>query len=251
MSITNKATNTLLSLVYEDEELLVINKPAGLVVNTTDTNKAISLQNMLEARLGISQPLLGIGGRAGIVHRLDKETSGLVLVAKNQEVFAFLQQQFKARQVVKKYLALVHSEPPSQKGIIDAPLARNPKVRHKFAVVVGGKEAQTYFEVMASFRRPQTQEKFTLLLITPHTGRTHQIRVHLTAMNTPIVGDSLYVGRKRLKTDHDFCPRLFLHAQEITLKLPSQTKTTFLAPLPTELQLVLDRLDKLPVVITP
>ncbi|MFW6110075.1 MAG: RluA family pseudouridine synthase [Patescibacteria group bacterium] len=197
-----------MNIVYEDDFILVVNKPSGLVVNRSETWKGETLQDKLEDFFGLEDA--GVGERAGIVHRLDKETSGLLLVAKDEDTFSFLQQQFKQRQVRKMYLALVHGKVEEERFIVDAAIARNPQDSMKFAVVEDGREAVTTFEVDERFVKGG--EDFTLLRVFPYTGRTHQIRVHLCALNHPIVSDLRYGGSVRARADREWCNRLFLHA---------------------------------------
>ncbi len=195
-------------IVYEDSTLLVVNKPSGLVVNRSNTWEGVTLEDQLRDYFSLEDE--GVGGRAGIVHRLDKDSSGLLLVAKTEDAFKDLLQQFKDRDVEKGYYALVYGEVETEHGIIDAPLDRNPKHRRKMAVVEGGRRAVTEFIVHKYFRNQSG--RFTLLELRPQTGRTHQIRVHMAAFNHALVGDPIYSGSKRYKRDKEWCPRLFLHA---------------------------------------
>lgn len=245
---------TLPPIIFEDDHLIVVNKPQGMVVNHAATYSGETLQGLLEAYLGISDPLHGIGGRAGIVHRLDKDTSGVLVVAKTQEAFDALQGQFKERLVEKTYWALVHGKPSVGHGIIDAPLGRNPRNRFRFAVVEGGRDAVTEFNVRRSgwhalemkTRSPQeqTREQVSEVIVHPKTGRTHQIRVHLAALNTPVVGDVIYGGRRRGKTDRVWTERLMLHARSLIVTHPATgLRTTFDAPLPEEVMALLQDVE--------
>lgn len=218
-------------IIFEDNALLVLDKPSGLVVNRAETQKEETLEDWLAGKIpGVL--------RSGIVHRLDKDTSGLLVVAKTQEAMASLQAQFKGREVVKKYLALVHGKVTPESGTIDAPLARNPFNRMRFGVFPGGREAKTDYRVLRQFA------DLTYLELSPHTGRTHQIRVHLKYINHSIVSDSIYGGRKNYQADLSFCPRLFLHATFLQIKHPvSGERREFESPLPTDLQGVLDKLQ--------
>jgi 23S rRNA pseudouridine1911/1915/1917 synthase len=223
-----------LDIIYEDTAMLVVNKPAGMVVHPGAGHTTGTVVNAVLARC----PQNGdIGGadRAGIVHRLDKDTSGLLLVAKDEATHAALQRQFKRRQVVKTYLALVEDHVQPKEGIIDAPIGRDKRQRKKMAVVRSGREAQTTYRVTEYFA------EHTLLEVRPHTGRTHQVRVHLSWMGYPVVGDAVY-GRRRqplLKSRH------FLHAARLKLTHPATgEEVEFEAPLPPELTAVLDRLRK-------
>jgi 23S rRNA pseudouridine1911/1915/1917 synthase len=171
-----------LDVVYEDPDLLVVDKPARLVVHPAPGHRAGTLVNALLARC---PDLAGIGGevRPGIVHRLDKDTSGLIVVAKHERAHRFLSAQLKARQMDKRYLALVDGAPSAGSGTIDAPIGRHPQRRPQMAVRAGGRPARTHFRVLRRYPR------HALLECRPVTGRTHQIRVHLAAIGCPIVGD--------------------------------------------------------------
>ena len=172
--------------------------------------------------------------RGGVVHRLDKETSGLLLIAKNPQSFSNLQKQFKQREVKKVYLALVHGEVRPEKGEISASVGRLPYNRIRFGVIAGGREATTDYEVINYYRLGK--EKFTYLRLNPKTGRTHQIRVHLKYINHPIFSDPLYGGRKVSRADRKLLPRLFLHASEISFLHPKNNQIISLeSPLPQEL----------------
>ena len=223
-------------VLYEDKALLVLHKPADLVVNISITQKEKTLQHFLQDYFSLSDQ--GIGGRAGIVHRLDKETSGILLVAKTQKAFENLQEQFQERTVVKKYLALVHGVMAQEKGSIHEPLARNPFNRTKFGVFAGGRDALTEYVVKERF------PSFTLLQVTPKTGRTHQIRVHLKHIGFSVVGDEVYAGRKTARDDRRWCPRQFLHAFFLEITHPETGKRMhFEDPLPTDLQQALATLQ--------
>ena len=229
-----------MNIVYEDDSVLVVNKPAGLVVNRAETWEGETLQGWLEDYLDLDNG--GIGGRAGVVHRLDKGTSGLLVVAKTEEAFDSLQAQFKARTVKKRYLALAYGEVSPREGIIDAPLSRNPRHRRKIAVVEGGRGAVTYFKVRRYLK--QGAQPLTFLEVAPKTGRTHQIRAHLTAFGNPLVGDTLYGGRKRGRQGKEWCPRMFLHASYLGFSHPGTAHwVEFESELPAELVDVLGGLE--------
>ncbi len=224
-----------LEILYEDDDLLVVNKPAGMVVHPAAGNWHGTLVN---AVLHHCPDLEGVGGvqRPGIVHRLDKDTSGLILVAKNDRAHRALQAQFKQRQVEKTYLALVYGHVSPPKGEIEAPIGRDPRQRKRMAVVSSaqGRPALTRYEVSSYYRG------CSLLACQPLTGRTHQIRVHLAHLKHPIVGDPVYGGRREPDV---VCPRQFLHAYRLRFRLPSTgQEMQFTAPLPADLQAVLDRL---------
>lgn len=226
-----------LDVLYEDEHLLVINKPAGMVVHPAPgrVHRTGTLVNAVLARV----PDLAVSGeqRPGIVHRLDKDTSGVILVAKNDTALRDLQAQFKARTVEKAYLALVEGELPTAHGRIEAPIGRDPRHRQRMAVVPErkGRPAVTEFFVRERF------SGYTLIEARPRTGRTHQIRVHLASIGHPLVGDPVY-GRKHPRLH---CPRQFLHALRIGIRLPgSGAWAEFTAPLPADLEEVLQRLRR-------
>lgn len=185
-----KAEHIPLDVVYEDEHVLVLNKPQGMVVHPAPGHSGGTLVNALLAYCGA---LPGIGGvrRPGIVHRLDKDTSGLMVVAKSERAHHFLVQQLKERTVIREYLALVHGRLRRRTGVIDAPIARHPVDRKRMAVVDGGRSAITHYVVLESYGRP-----FSLLRCRLETGRTHQIRVHLAHLGHPVVGDPVYGSQK-------------------------------------------------------
>lgn len=220
-------------IIFEDNDLLVINKPSGLVVNRADTTSHFdTLEDWLMTNRHLTLE------RAGIVHRLDKDTSGLLIVAKNPASFENLQEQFKSRGVIKKYLALVHGLIEPRLGSINAPVARSPFNRMHFGVFPGGREAVTDYKLIKNYGQ------YSLLELTPHTGRTHQIRVHLKYIGHPIVSDPLYGGRKNLQSDQKFCPRLFLHASYLQFSHPKTGEILeFSQPLPEELSGVLSLID--------
>lgn len=250
-----------LHIVYQDDDLLVVNKPAGMVVHPAPGHLAGTLVNAL---LGWDPGLAQVGGpdkdaissakmaslsglRAGIVHRLDRETSGLLLVARNDAAFARLQRQFKTRRVEKTYLALVEGIPDAADGRIEAPIARDPARRQRMAVLAesrGGKRAVTGFRVMQSAMSAMSQQRyeFSLLEVDLLTGRTHQIRVHLAFIKHPVVGDRIYGRRKQYIP----CPRQFLHAHRLVFTQPTTGQRIAVeAPLPADLQAVLDQLTPL------
>ncbi len=227
-----------LDILYEDRDVLVINKPAGMVVHPAAGNWHGTLVN---AVLFHAPDLEGVGGahRPGIVHRLDKDTSGVILVAKNDAAHRNLQGQFKNREVEKTYKALVYGGLDPAKGEINAAIGRDPRDRKRMGVVAAshGRPATTRYETVSIHRIPTTGERLTLLACRPLTGRTHQIRVHLAHIHHPIVGDEVYGPRRKLPFA---CPRQFLHAERLRFRLPSSGETVdFSAPLPADLQAVL------------
>ncbi|HJS19353.1 MAG TPA: RluA family pseudouridine synthase [Anaerolineales bacterium] len=220
-----------LDILFENEDLLAINKPAGMVVHPAVGHANGTLVN---AVLGYDPEIEGIGGeeRPGIVHRLDKETSGLILLAKNERAHRWLQDQFRLRKVDKTYLALVDGKPPTLAGRVEAHIGRDPSHRKRMAIVPEsrGREAISEYRTLESFK------SHTLLEFHPLTGRTHQIRLHCAFLGCPIVGDEVY-GRKKPSIELD---RHFLHAYRLKIILPAETETRFLeAPLPEELEQVL------------
>ena len=252
-----------LSVVYQDKYLLVIDKPSGLVVNKAESVSGATLQDLLSSYLNLPAGDLGIGGRAGIVHRLDRETSGLIICAKTQKAFENLQKQFKERQVEKEYLALCHGR-LEKEGVISGQLGRHPKNLGKFAVLSTGREAETKYQTLKHLRmRDKDIERlvmglkakslnyykqfahFSYLALYPKTGRTHQIRVHLKSLQRPVVADSLYLGKRLYQFDHQWCPRLFLHAASLKLNHPISHKTLELtSDLPNDLEKALNKLEE-------
>jgi 23S rRNA pseudouridine1911/1915/1917 synthase len=219
-----------LDIRYEDSDILVINKPAGIVVHPSAGHERGTLVNGILAHC---PELEGIGGkrRPGIVHRLDKETSGLIVIAKNDRALQYLQDQFRERRVGKRYLALVEGQFRKGEALIDAPIGRDPRSRKKMAVIPPGSSA-TSRPAQTLVRLLQPYEEATLLECRPRTGRTHQIRVHLTFAGYPIVGDKIY-GRRR---QQDALDRHFLHAAGLTIRRPSDKREmVFDAELPDEL----------------
>lgn len=207
-------------IIFEDDQILVLEKPAGMVVNRAETVAGKTLQDWIERysewdwkSLKAQKKTEGTEDflkRSGIVHRLDKETSGILLVAKTSAAFENLQKQFKERRVKKKYLALVHGQVKPETGEIEAPVGRIPWSREKFGVVPGGRVALTKYKVSKIYNLES--KIYSLLEITPETGRTHQIRVHLKYLGYPIVADEKYAGRKTSREDRKIFPRMFLHA---------------------------------------
>jgi 23S rRNA pseudouridine1911/1915/1917 synthase len=232
-----------LDIRYDDQDIAIVNKPAGMVVHPSAGHESGTLVNALLARY---PEISGIGGerRPGIVHRLDKDTSGLVVVAKNDHALRNLQEQFKKREVAKTYFALVEGFVSSSDLIIDAPIGRDPRNRKKMAVIqLGGsaktREALTYVSVERRYS-DNDGRRYSFVECRPVTGRTHQIRIHLSYAKFPIVGDVIYGRRKQ----HLLASRHFLHAAEITICRPSdESSLTVRAPLPQELQGVLDLLQ--------
>lgn len=225
--------------VFESEDFLVIEKPAGMVVNRAQTVKGETVQDWAEKRLedqGVDlEGESDFSRRAGIVHRLDKETSGLLVIAKNPKTFLGLQAQFKARKTEKKYLALVHRQVVPEEGEVNLPVGRNPFNREKFGVFPGGRKALTKYRSLSQFL--VSGAWFSLLEVWPKTGRTHQIRVHLKALGHPVVSDAKYAGRKTNRADRKWCSRMFLHASFLGFFHPRTKKwLRFESPLPDDLE---------------
>jgi 23S rRNA pseudouridine1911/1915/1917 synthase len=235
------AEDIALDILYEDDDLLAINKPAGMVVHPAVGNETGTL---VHAVLHHCPDVLDVGGerRPGIVHRLDKETSGVILVAKHDRALNYLQAQFKERTTQKTYLALVEGQIKPERALIDAPIGRDPKQRKLMAVIPEGRRssatsrpAQTRYDTAVAYPH------HTLVQCSPLTGRTHQIRVHLAYIGHPIVGDTVY-GRRKPTLPLN---RHFLHAASLTFRRPSdEQELTINAPLPPELQQLLNQLDE-------
>lgn len=224
-------------IIFEDPHFLVIDKPYGVVVNNAETTKSETIQQWSDTRQNKDVNLVSTEfyEKSGIVHRLDKDTSGVLVIAKTEAAYLNLKAQFQERTTIKKYLALVHGivEPPV--GTINAPIERNPFNRMRYGIFPGGREAITNYKIYKIYKN------YTLLEVSPKTGRTHQIRVHMKYIKHEIVSDPIYGGRKQIREDLKFCPRLFLHAASLTIKHPITGESmTFTSPLPDELQKVLN-----------
>lgn len=241
-----------ITIVYEDHDVLIVDKPAGITVNRAETTKnEITVQDWAEEHIGIDKegiaenkkfgeegwdPKLDFYGRGGVVHRLDKETSGILILAKNPEAFVELLKQFRERTVKKVYKAFAHGLIAPTEGEISVPVGRLPWNKSKFGIIPGGKESKTLYKVVEIYQNAKTKEKLTLVEMYPQSGRTHQIRVHLKYINHPIFSDFLYAGRKTSRDDRKLLSRVFLHAAKISFTHPtSQKQMTFEAQLPVEL----------------
>jgi len=223
-----------LSIIFENSDLLVINKPAGMVVHPASGHLTGTL---VHAALNLAPDMEGVGGehRPGVVHRLDKDTSGLILLAKNDKTHRFIQDQFRKRSVHKTYYALTEGFPPTPTGRIEAPIGRDPSHRKQMAIVPiqRGREAITEYKVLEKFGQQ------ALVAAYPQTGRTHQIRLHLAFLGCPIVGDRVY-GLKKQQVD---AKRQMLHAYQIEFLLPGETNPrVFQAPIPEDMQALIDKL---------
>jgi 23S rRNA pseudouridine1911/1915/1917 synthase len=228
-----------LEVVYEDATLLVIDKPAGMVVHPAPGHPGGTLVNALLAHC----PELARSGdeRPGIVHRLDRDTSGLILVAKSEKTRRALQRQFEQRQVHKAYLALLDGHLQPAWGRIEAPIGRDPQHRQRMAVLPGGRDASTEYHILEQFAHDlgPARGDYTLVEVEPRTGRTHQIRVHFSSIGHPVVADPVYGRRKRQLP----VPRQFLHASRLGFRHPKTGQRLNLeAPLPPDLSSVLDLL---------
>ncbi|MCJ7826332.1 RluA family pseudouridine synthase [Patescibacteria group bacterium] len=281
------------TILYQDDDILLVNKPPGMVVNRAESVKGETVQEWVERELKnifchretseagrgdlYNKDCFAIArnvkdddfySRAGIVHRIDKETSGILVIAKNSTSFIELQRQFKERLVKKTYLALVHGDVP-QEGEIRVPVGRLPWNREQFGVVPGGKEAVTKFKRISVYtlssrgnppaggdrsdlydkdcfsrqrrdRNDNRDEKISLVEVYPETGRTHQIRVHFKYLGYPLVGDYLYAGRKQSRDDRKWAGRVMLHAWKITFSHPKIHETlAFVAPIPDDMSRII------------
>lgn len=225
--------NIPLDIVYEDEDIIVVNKPKGMVVHPAPGNWSGTLVNALMYHCGDS--LSGINGeiRPGIVHRIDKDTSGLLVVAKNDRAHQSLAEQIQVHSAGRRYFAVVYGCPREETGTIQAPIARHPIDRKKMAVLAGGREAITHYQVLEHY------QGYTLMKFRLETGRTHQIRVHMAHIGHPIIGDPLYGPAKDKWKLQGQC----LHAGELELTHPvTGERMLFEAPLPEYFEKVLQKL---------
>jgi 23S rRNA pseudouridine1911/1915/1917 synthase len=225
--LTDKPAPVDLPITYEDEDVVVIDKPAGVLTHSKGTfNPEGTVASWLLEHLHKSHQQLAFkdttSNRLGIVHRLDRATSGIMICAKNSDAQAWLQKQFSTRRVKKTYLALVAGVPQPAEALIDAPIGRNPKKPQTFRTDPNGKPAQTYYKVIAAGTFKNSPA--ALVALQPTTGRTHQLRVHLHYLNHPIIGDVLYGGPP--------ADRLYLHAEKLEITLPNRQREVFTSPLP-------------------
>lgn len=231
--ISLEAQEIPIDVLYEDNDIIVINKPKGMVVHPANGNPDGTLVNAVMAICKDS--LSGIGGeiRPGIVHRLDKDTSGVIIVAKNDKAHINLSEQIKNHEVEKTYIALVRGSIPENEATINMPIGRSTKDRKKMAVTKSGKNAVTHFKVL------KRHNNYTLLEVKIETGRTHQIRVHLAEIGFPIIGDGVYSNGKNEWGVEGQC----LHAKSIKFRHPiSQKEMLIEAPLPTYFQDIIEKL---------
>ncbi len=227
-----------IKVLYENENLLVIDKPSGVVVNRAITHSLATVQDFIEENIDSeAQPaddeVSDYQSRSGVVHRLDKDTSGALLVAKNVKTFEALQKQFKDRTIKKEYVAIAIGKITDEKIEINAPIDRNPKEMFKFAVVAGGKESITIIEKL--FELTQGENVFTALKVMPLSGRTHQIRVHLAAIGHPVAGDPIYSTKAQYEKLAQYYPRMMLHSRCLEFEDQSDgARKTVCAPVPDE-----------------
>lgn len=272
-----------ISFLYQDDDIAVIEKPGNLVVNRADTVKEPTLQEWWEDQLSqvkstevdwkkmvpedfpheFGSPKETFMGRGGIVHRLDKETSGVMVLAKNPGSLANLLRQFRVREVEKQYICLVHGKFQVKEDTLSLPLGRSVQNRTRFTVVPDGRGAETKYRVEETYtgfkdlaflpsgnnlrkKFQNTYQGFSLVRCWPKTGRTHQIRVHMNHVKHPIVADETYLGSKRYSLDLNWCPRLFLHAEHLSFNHPRTGKRLeFISELPAELHTALAHLEKI------
>lgn len=236
-------------IIFENESILVLDKPSGWITNEADTTTdqpvvQTWLRNNLEYPISNIKEL-----RSGIVHRLDKETSGILLVSKTEKAFENLQSQFKERKVKKIYTALAHGNIKPEEGSISVTVGRLPWRRDRFGIVSGGRESETNYKVIGSYelqtKKPHLKS-YSLVEFYPQTGRTHQIRIHAKHIGHPLVSDEFYAGRKTARDDRKWCPRLFLHASGIMFYHPkSSKKISLTSKIPPDLLIPLSSLEKI------
>lgn len=231
------------SIIFEDQDIFVIDKPSGWISDksNTSTNQPV-IQKWISENYKYETNTFEF--RNGVVHRLDKETSGLLVIAKSKRAYIELQRQFKERIVKKTYYALVHGKLNKNEGIIDEPVGRLPWRRDRFGVIANGRDAVTEYNSIAHYKLQN--DDYSLVELKPKTGRTHQIRIHLKHLGFPIVSDEFYAGRKTSRSDRKWCARLFLHAGSISFLSPSSNKMVeFNSDLPSDLRNALENLVKI------
>lgn len=255
-----------ISVLFEDDAFLAIHKPPFVVVNRAQSVQGQTVQDWVEEHYPTIKQQIDIikqsetkntvesngvynieeefASRSGIVHRIDKETSGILLIAKHPHAFGLLKTQFLERTISKTYIAFVHGKLDASTGEISAPVGRLPWNREHFGVLPEGREAVTSYEVIGVYKREK--EYYSLVKVFPKTGRTHQIRVHFKYINHPLVADMLYAGRKTNRQDRSFAPRVMLHAASLTLMHPiTGMPLTIDAPVPDDFSAVLSNLTQL------
>jgi len=228
----NEIPKINLPIIYEDDNCVVIDKPVGLLVHSKGSfNSEATVASWLSNKLNIEDfdtpKSKDLNDRYGIVHRLDRGTSGVMICAKNKKTLKYLQRQFTNRSAIKKYIAVVKGIPPQNHAIIDMPIERNPKKPQTFRVGSNGKSAITEFRLLKS------SSKYSLLELTPKTGRTHQLRVHLSHLGVPIVGDTLYKGPES--------DRLYLHALRLSINIPGNINKVFESKLPSSFDKIINK----------
>lgn len=243
-----------LPVLFEDEFLCVVDKPPGIVVNRAQSVQGETVQDWAEERFqGIqsaddSEEYRVFAERSGVAHRIDKETSGCLVIAKSPQVLSELMRQFRERTVHKTYLALVHGKITPAEGEIRAPVGRLPWNRERFGVLPGGRDAVTRYAVLQTFSRQDnsgnirdSRNLISLVELHPETGRTHQIRVHLKHINHPIVADWQYAGRKTARNDRTWAPRVMLHAAKILFRHPvTGIDLAVEAPIPDDMRAIIN-----------
>ncbi len=238
-------------ILYEDKDVVVINKPAGLVVHPDGKTKAKTLVDWILKEYpktkNVGEPTVLDDGteilRPGIVHRIDYNTTGCLIIAKNQKAYEFLKEQFKERKVHKVYHAFVYGDIKDERGMIDRQIGRNPNDFRKWSAQRGARgelrEAITYYKVLAK------KDDITFIEALPKTGRTHQIRVHFTAINHPVVQDDLYATRFNLEKKNQLgFKRLALHARELIINIPSGKEIDIVAPYPKDFEDAIKKIGK-------
>jgi 23S rRNA pseudouridine1911/1915/1917 synthase len=228
--------NNLLDMqkLYEDNSLLVLNKPTGLVVNRSESFSGTTVQDIVEeADFVPDEHDEDFSQRTGVVHRLDKDTSGVLILAKTSAAFVHLLAQFKSRAIQKEYRAVVLGVPANPIFQVEAPIKRNPRNRLKMAIVIDGREAKTDFEQLSTAKVEETA--YTLLRVKPLTGRTHHIRIHLAALVIPVAHDPIYCPRREFELTAKHFDRLMLHANKVTFFHPETNELMSVeAPIPPE-----------------
>ncbi|MFC1649759.1 RluA family pseudouridine synthase [Patescibacteria group bacterium] len=231
-------------IIHETADYIIIDKPSGWITNSASTTKG---QPVVQDWLydNFEYPIAkDKESRSGVVHRLDKETSGALIIAKTQNVFVYLQKQFKNRKVKKTYTLLAHGVVDPEVGNIVVPVGRLPWRKDRFGVLPGGRSAKTDYKVNEMYEKEG--EKFSLLDAYPATGRTHQLRIHFKHIGHPIVSDEFYAGRKTARSDRLWCPRLFLHAGSISFTdVSTSKKVIFSTDLPADLTKALKTINKI------
>ena len=225
--------NNTLQIIFEDDNILVIDKPAGVVVNSVESYKGLTLQDLIKEKINVAKVLEDseFRQRSGIVHRIDKETSGIVLVAKNETAFLHLKNQFLRRTIEKEYKAVVCGKVEFENIEINAPIGRNPNNFIKMAIVSDGKQSLTL--VTRESERVFGEYTYTSVTVYPKTGRTHQIRVHLASIKHPVAGDPLYAGKSLYALSFEIFKRMMLHAYKISFQSPTSNEVVaFESPLP-------------------